>query len=263
VSGARGAVRGGGGRGRPNSSRGGTPVWILPAVAAALGGFAIAYLVVLFFVFPVSGQPEEVKVPNVLGLTYDEAATRLTGAGFRAQQGESRYNVGSPRNKVLSQTPAAAIPAAKGTRVILDVSAGQRRAATPNVIGMDRDSARRTLAKVGLEVGQVTEHESPLPRGEVITMTPAAGTQLILPSAISLIVSTGPATLQVPYLVGRPFAEARAALEQLGLTAAAGGVDSTSSEPLGTVTSQLPLEGAAVPPGTAITLTTSAGTHRP
>lgn len=236
---------------------------VIPAVVAALGGFLIAYLVVLFFVFPIRGQPEEVKVPNVLGLTYDEAATRLTTAGFRAQQGESRYNVGSPRNTVLSQAPAGATPAAKGSRVVLDVSAGQRRAATPNVVGMDRDSARRTLEKVGLEVGQVTERESPLPHGEVLTMSPAAGTDLILPSAISLVVSAGPSTLQVPYLVGRQYGEARAALEQMGLTATTGGVDSTSAEPIGTVTAQLPLEGAAVNPGTPIALTVSAGVHRP
>lgn len=236
---------------------------LIPAVAAVVGGFVVAYLVVLFFVFPIRGQPEEVKVPNVLGLTYDEAATRLTAAGFRAQQGESRYNVGSPRNTVLSQAPAGATPAVKGTRVLLDISAGQRRAATPNVVGMERDSARRTLEKVGLEVGQIAEHESPLPHGEVISMSPAAGTELILPSAISLVVSAGPTSLQVPYVVGRPYAEARASLEQMGLTATAGGVDSTSAEPMGTVTAQLPLEGAAVSPGTPIALTVSAGPRRP
>jgi eukaryotic-like serine/threonine-protein kinase len=247
--------------GRGNSSARGRGV--IPAVVAAVGGFAIAYLIVLFFIFPIRGQPDEVKVPNVLGLTFDEAATKLTAAGFRTQQGESRYNVGSPRNTVLSQTPAGAVSAAKGTRVVLDISAGQRRAATPNVVGMDRDSARRTLEKVGLEAGPITERESPLPRGEVLTMSPVAGTELILPSAIALVVSKGPTTLQVPYVIGRPYGEARAALEQMGLTAAAGGVDSTSSEPMGTVTAQLPLEGAAVDPGTPIALTVSAGLRRP
>jgi len=235
----------------------------LPYIGAGVGGFGLAYLVVLIFVFPIHGQPDEAIVPNVLGLTFDEAATRLNAAGFRAQEGESRYNVGSPRSTVLSETPGPTSVAPKGARIVLDISAGQRRAATPNVVGMDREQAQLALEKVGLEVGNVREHESPLPRGEVLSMSPAAGTQLILPSAIALIVSAGPATVEVPYLVGRPFGEARAALEQLGLAAATAKDDSSSAEPAGTVTAQVPTEGTAVGPGTTVNLTVSAGKRAP
>jgi serine/threonine-protein kinase len=235
----------------------------LPYVGAGLGGFVLAYLIVLVFVFPVRGQPEEAPVPNVLGLTFDEAARRLTAAGFRAEQGEQRYNVGSPRSTVLTETPGPATPTPKGTRILLDISAGQRRANTPNVVGMDKEQARLALEKVGLEVGQVKEHESPLPRGEVLSMTPPAGTALILPSAITLVVSSGPATIEVPYLVGRALGEARAALEQVGLTAATGAPDTASTEPAGTVTAQTPTEGTTVGAGSVVTLTLSAGKHSP
>jgi len=146
-----------------------------PYVAVAAGGFAVAYVFVLLVVFPVGGQPEQARVPNVLGLTFDEAATRLTAAGFRAQQGESRFNVGSPKSTVLTETPGPETSAAKGTRVVMDVSAGQRRINVPNVVGMERETAQLALEKVGLEVGSVAEHESPLPRGEVMTTSPVAG----------------------------------------------------------------------------------------
>jgi beta-lactam-binding protein with PASTA domain len=232
---------------------------LLPYAAVATGGFAVAYLVVMIFVFPVGGEPADAKVPNVLGLTFDEAATRLTAAGFRAQQGESRFNVGSPKSTVLTETPAPGSMATKGARVLMDVSAGQRRINAPNIVGMDREAAQLALEKVGLEVGQVAEHESPLPRGEVITMTPVAGTPLILPSTVALVVSAGPATIEVPYLVGRPFGEARAALEQLGLAAVTAGTDSTSKEPAGTVTAQMPAEGTPVGAGSTVSLTVSRG----
>lgn len=239
-----------------------SPRRFLPYLGAVVGGFALAYLVVLVFVFPIRGQPEDAKVPNVLGLSFDDAATRLNAVGFRAQQGESRYNVGSPRNTVLSQTPGPATAAPKGSRIVLDVSAGQRRAATPNVVGMDREEAQLALEKVGLEVGDIRERESPVRRGEVLSMSPAAGTQLILPSAIAIVVSAGPATIEVPYLVGRPFGEARAQLEQLGLTATTNKLDSASAEVAGTVTAQNPVEGVAVAAGTAVDLTVSAGVHK-
>ena len=235
----------------------------LPYIGAGVAGFGLAYLIVLIFVFPIRSAPEEAIVPNVLGLTFDVAAVRLTAAGFRAEQGESRYNVGSPRSTVLSEAPPPATSAAKGSRVVLDVSAGQRRSATPNVVGMDRQAAQLALEKVGLEVGEVREHESPLPRGEVLSTTPSAGTELILPSAITLVVSSGPATIEVPYLVGRPFGEARAALEQIGLAATTAKADSASTEPAGTVTGQVPSEGTVVGPGTSVSLTVSAGAHAP
>lgn len=234
-----------------------------PYVAVAAGGFALAYVFVLLVVFPVGGEPEQARVPNVLGLTFDEAATRLTAAGFRAQQGESRFNVGSPKSTVLTETPGPETSAAKGTRVLMDVSAGQRRINVPNVVGMDREAAQLALEKVGLEVGSVAEHESPLPRGEVMTTSPVAGTALILPSSVAFVVSAGPATIEVPYLVGRPFGEARAALEQLGLTAQTASVDSASNEPEGVVTSQTPTEGTAVGAGTSVALTVSRGLHSP
>jgi eukaryotic-like serine/threonine-protein kinase len=228
-----------------------------------VGGFALAYVLVLVVVFPVGGQPEDARVPNVLGLTFDEAATRLTAAGFRAQQGESRFNVGSPKSTVLTETPGAATTAAKGTRIVMDISAGQRRINVPNVIGMEREAAQLALEKVGLEVGTVAAHESPLPRGEVMTTTPVAGTALILPSSVAFVVSAGPATIEVPYLVGRSFGEARAALEQLGLTARTASLDTASKEAEGTVTSQMPAEGTAVGAGSPVALTVSRGLHSP
>ena len=228
-----------------------------------MGGFALAYLIVLVVVFPVGGQPEDARVPNVLGLTFDEAATRLTAAGFRAQQGESRFNVGSPKSTVLTETPGPTTTVAKSTRIVMDVSAGQRRINVPNVIGMEREAAQLALEKVGLEVGAVAEHESPLPRGEVMTTTPVAGTPLILPSSVAFVVSAGPATIEVPYLVGRSFGEARAALEQVGLTAQTASLDTASTEPEGTVTSQSPAEGTAMGAGAAVALTISRGLHSP
>ncbi len=127
---------------------------------------------------------------------------------------------------------------------------------------MDREQAQLALEKVGLEVGDIRERESPVRHGEVLSMSPAAGTQLILPSAIALVVSAGPATIEVPYLVGRPFGEARAQLEQLGLGATTRKLDSASAEPPGTVTAQNPVEGVAVSAGTAIDLTVSAGLRK-
>jgi len=227
----------------------------LPYVIAAAGGFLLAYAIVFFFIFPARLVPEELKVPNVLGLTYDDAVHKLNAAGLKAEQGESRYNVGSPKSTVLQETPAAGAPASRGSKVVLDVSAGERRTEVPNVVGLTQDQAREALEKVGLTMGDITTHESPLPRGEVLSSTPVTGTQVVLPSIVTLVVSGGPSTIVVPDLVGQPFAQAKSTIEQLGLRTAVITVDSAAAYPEGTIVSQSPAANTPVEAGTGISLT--------
>lgn len=54
---------------------------LLPYVIAAAGGFLLAYLIVAFFVFPAGVIPTDVRVPNVIGLTYNDAAAQLLQRG--------------------------------------------------------------------------------------------------------------------------------------------------------------------------------------
>ncbi len=164
----------------------------LPYGLAAVGGFGLAWVVVYCFLFPPGTALVIAAVPNVLGLTYDQAVTQLKTAGFRAARGESRYNVSAPRSTVLAQSPAAGASEPKGSGVILDVSAGQRRATIPKVVGLFRTEAESTLASVGLDVSTVTARQSALPRGSVLATSPPAGTAMILPSAVDLVVSAGP-----------------------------------------------------------------------
>ena len=144
---------------------------LLPYVVAAAGGFLLAYAIVFFFIFPARLVPEELKVPNVLGLTYDDAVHKLNAAGLKAEQGESRFNVGSPKSTVLQETPAAGAPAARGSRVVLDVSAGERRTEVPNVVGLTVARARAKLATLKLQV-RVTGAK----KGKIASQSPAGGT---------------------------------------------------------------------------------------
>src|SRR5512133_2857450 len=74
-------------------------------LVAIVAGSALAYLLVAFVVCPAGVIPRDVKVPNVTGLDFDEAAQRLAQAGFKAEQGEQRYNNTAPKMTVLEQSP--------------------------------------------------------------------------------------------------------------------------------------------------------------
>jgi serine/threonine-protein kinase len=232
---------------------------LLPYLVAAAGGFLSAYLVIFFFVFPSSLVPNDQRVPDVLGLLYDDAARRLTTAGFEAARGEEVQHAAAPKSTVLRQDPVAGELQPKGMRVILDVSAGQRRAIVPDVNGMTRQEAEAALEKAGLDAGEALERAGNGPRGQVLGSTPAAGAEVVLPAAVTLFVSTGPAGIQVPDLVGQTLTDARAMLEQVGLSAGAVRLDSTALQPANTVLAQSPAAGSAVRAGTGVSLTVSAG----
>src|SRR5215218_3771566 len=129
-------------------------------LVAIVAGFALAYLLVAFVVFPAGVIPRDLKVPNVTGLDFDDAAQRLAQAGFKAEQGEQRYNNTAPKMTVLEQSPPPGSREGIGDVITLVVSGGQRLVAIPAVSGMTRGDAQAALEKEGFDVGDVTEASS-------------------------------------------------------------------------------------------------------
>ncbi len=220
-------------------------------------GFAAAWLLVAFVVFPDEGPPDAVLVPAVVGLPYADASQRLTTAGLKASQGESRLSGEAPKSTVLAQTPVAGSRAQRGDPVTLDVSAGQQRATIPELVGKGRSSADRILREAGLTMGQVTERADAQARGTVLALAPSPGQVVPAGTAVDLVVSSGPAQLTMPDLVGRDLIDARSTIEQLGLTIGAVRYDSSSTRSAGRVLEQFPTAGTSVAPGAAVTLLVS------
>ena len=91
----------------------------------------------------------------------------------------------------------------------------------------------------------------------MIGTDPPAGTTHELPATVSITLSQGPATVQIPDLNGRTLADARSTLEQLGLKL--GGItrDTSSFQLENTVLGQAPAAGATVSAGAAVNLRVS------
>jgi serine/threonine-protein kinase len=228
---------------------------LLPYALVAAGGFLVAYLIVAFVIFPPQIIPDDAKVPQVVGLLYDEAVTRLEAAGFKAKQGEERFVELAPKTTVLAQSPPPGATEPRGTEILLDVSAGQRQIQVPSVVGLAQAVAEDAIDKAGLEVGDVKEQESPSARGAVLSTDPAVGTLVAPSTRVDLVVSSGPPAVNAPDVVGQPYASARAMLEQVGLQVGDVTTDSLSTATPQTVISQTPAAGSRVAPGTKISLT--------
>jgi serine/threonine-protein kinase len=226
-------------------------------LVAILAGFALSWLIVAFVVFPSGVVPRDVKVPNVTGLLYDEAEQRLAQAGFKAERGEQRYNNSAPKLTVLEQSPQPGAREGIGGTITLVVSGGQRMVTVPTVTGKTRIEAQVLLEQAGFDVGDVGEGNSDSPAGTVIGTRPAAGTQVTVPSSVSLILSRGPtvaAALQMPRLIGRDVEAARLVLTQLGVREVQVTYDPMATYPQGSVVSQTPVAGATILPGASVQL---------
>jgi serine/threonine-protein kinase len=221
----------------------------------AAGGFLLAYLIVAFVVFPPELVPDDAKVPQVVGLLYDEAVTRLEAAGFKAKTGEQRFVELAPKTTVLAQSPPPGSSEQRGTEIVLDVSAGQRQLQVPHILGLTQALAQDAIEKAGLEVGDVTEQESQSARGAVLQSNPAAGTAVSPSTRVDLIVSSGPPAVNAPDVVGQSYSAARSMLEQVGLKLGDVVTDSLATGVSQTVISQTPAAGARLAPGTRVSLT--------
>ena len=188
------------------------------------------------------------------GLDFDEAAQRLAQAGFKAEQGEQRYNNSAPKGTVLEQSLPPGTREGLGSKITLVVSGGQRMVAVPTVTGMTRIEAQVLLEKEGFDVGDVTEAPSNAPRGTVIGTRPSAGTGVSIPSTVGIILSGGAPAPSMPDVMGREVGAARQLLTQIGVRNVQIVRDPNGLGAPGTVVGQTPVGGAPIAAGTTVQL---------
>ncbi len=235
----------------------GLPRRAFPYLLVAAIGLLGAYLLLFFFAFPAEVIPDEARVPNVVGMTFDRASRALQSAGFTAVEGEQRFHRVVAPGVVLQQDPPADSRQKRGVEVRLAVSAGQRSAEVPQVTGLTEQAARVALANAGFELGPITRVNSDQPRGMVVMSDPPPGEQAELPASVTLVVSEGPAVIIAPDLTGRTLAESRSLLEQIGLRVGNVARDTSSIYPENTIISQVPGGGQPVTAGGTVNVVVS------
>jgi serine/threonine-protein kinase len=167
-----------------------------------------------------SKGPAIVAMPSVLGLTREEALARLRAEplALEVQVDESYAAADAPAGRVQAQVPApdAAIP--EGSAAVVNVSLGPEQLPVPDLLGRTRQEAEALLAEARLE-GRFSEgyrDDEPRP-GRVAEQSVAPGEQVDRGTPIAVVLSRGPASVQVPDLYLRPLDEARQELAELGL----------------------------------------------
>ncbi|MCX6363824.1 MAG: Stk1 family PASTA domain-containing Ser/Thr kinase [Actinobacteria bacterium] len=144
-----------------------------------------------------SGKPQA-TVPDLSGLTQDEAQTALAGAGLLLGVVTPEPSSTVPSGQVIRQDPAALVKMAKGSAVNIVVSSGSpspspsptaSTVSVPNVYGMDSTSATDKLTADGFGVTVRQKVGTGQPPGTVVRMVPDAGTEVASGSTVLLIIA--------------------------------------------------------------------------
>jgi len=133
----------------------------------------------------VSTGPPSVAVPNVTGNPKDEAATKLSNAGFKADFSED-FSDTVDSGKVIRQSPSGG-SAPKFSTVEVVVSKGPPLVTLPDIPnGTNADDAKAMLEQLGLKVKIDTQFGGFL--NKVVAMDPKAGKQVPKGSQVKLTV---------------------------------------------------------------------------
>lgn len=203
----------------------------------------------------------KVKVPNVVGMTEEDAKAALNkkGLGCHVTYEESdKYEKG----KVCEQKTEAGTKVAKNTRIDIVVSSKkiEDTIQIPNVSGMDESEAQRTLEEKGLTVGTSQfVYSSQYDEGEVIGTDPAAGTSVTADQEVVMKVSKGSEKISVPSLVGKTDSEAQSAIKSAGLKVGTVTYQYSDETEKGYVVSQSPYSGNKVNSGSTVNIVVSKG----
>lgn len=135
--------------------------------------------------------PARVGVPEVAGLTLDEARAILAAAGLRVAPPLSSDDP-RPAGTVLALTPAPGEQVPPGTAVALTVASGFT--VIPDVRGRGADEAQYTVASAGLEIALRRVPTTAASPGTVMDAEPPVGTRVQRGARVTLVLAGDPAT---------------------------------------------------------------------
>ena len=224
---------------------------------------ALILVSAVYFLRGRTNTGEKVEVPMVLNLDQSQAVNELERRGLKANiartEESDEYEIG----KVMSQDPEQNSKVDRGTVINLVISGG-REVEVPDLRNMTLSQADETLKAIGLRLGRTNPQTSDsVDKDLIISQTPRSTSKLQAGSEVDVTVSTGSDqrvnTIEVPNLTGKTEEDAKAIINQYGLSLRDVKYQNSTSVEKGLVISQSIANGTQVASNSKIDLTISLG----
>jgi eukaryotic-like serine/threonine-protein kinase len=147
---------------------------------------------------------------------------------------------------------------AAGIALVLLLPSSKREVTVPDVTNRTAALAESTLRAQGLTPIAQQAANATVPTGYVISASPPEGSEVKRGSEVTIAVSTGPRTAEVPDVKGLSSAQAEHKITQAGLKPSTQS-RSSASVPAGSVISTEPSQGTEVRAGSPVTVLLSSG----
>ena len=169
---------------------------------------------------------------------------------------------GASGSTEATPTPEVTSSAASATATP-EASDSAQKVTVEKVAGMTTEEAKTALSQKGLSNVKVSEQQSDtISAGKVISTDPEAGTEVEKDAEITLIVSSGTSTVQVPSVASMTVSKAKSTLAAEGFNAVEGSKVYSDTVKAGLVAYSNPKGGAQASKGATITLYISKGPKR-
>lgn len=199
------------------------------------------------------GKPQT-TVPELIGLSEEEAVAELEAARLRVGEVTTEVSEEVEEGLVISQSPEPGEEVNRRSKVDLVLSGGPEPVRVPSVIGQDEQTAIDEIEAAGLEADVLTA-SSEEAEGTVIAQDPEAGAEANPGDIVTITVSEGVEEQSMPDVTGQDADEAEAFLENdYGLTVSQVEEPCANATPPGSVCRQDPEPGDSVAEGDSATL---------
>jgi beta-lactam-binding protein with PASTA domain len=180
--------------------------------------FVLTALLVLTSYFALgwyTNHGEDVKVPDLKGLTYDQVKVNLSRYALDFYISDSAFIEGKPRGIILEQYPAAESIVKPGRKIYLKINMyAIPKIKMPDVVDASFRTAKELLESYGLKLGKVSykpdEAENAILSMSINGKPIKAGDMVYRTSTVDLVVADGLGNtmIPVPNLIGLTLSEA-------------------------------------------------------
>lgn len=203
-------------------------------------------------------NPPEVELPNLVGMSKEEAQKEAENLKLKFEIKEEEFNKEVPEGYIISQDPKyiEKYNVKEGSTITVVVSKGQEKTKVPNVKGKSQEEALQLLEEANLKAEIIEETSKTVKEGYVISQETEPDEELFAGDTVKIHISKGTGIKQVNVVsvIGQSEANAKTTLTGLGLKVNVAYEEDTSKAD-GIVLKQSLEGGKTVNEGTTITIT--------
>ncbi len=135
--------------------------------------------------------PDQVQVPDLVGLSQEEAQRLAEESGLQLAVVGERHDSSIPALNIIAQTIPAGELAGKGETIGVVISQGPNFITVPDIEGLPITTAEPGLREMGLTISQKGVW-SKMAEGTILSQDPPAGSVVSEGRVVTLVVSSGP-----------------------------------------------------------------------